>query len=79
MYIVLKQNIWNSKTYLLSVLGIRSIALTRTHIYSVKIYSDYVIVLYITKQPHHIQTTCKAEHDIGMKYNYNVECVIIQF
>jgi len=35
------------KTHLLSVLGNRAIALTRTHIYYVKIYSDYVIVLYI--------------------------------
>jgi len=38
------------KPHLLSVLGNRSIALTRTHIYSVKIYSDYVIVLYISEQ-----------------------------
>jgi len=38
------------KPHLLSVLGNRAIALTRTHIYSVKIYIDYVIVLYIYEQ-----------------------------
>jgi len=45
-----KLTLMHIQPHLLSVLGNRSIALTRTHIYSVKIYSDYVIVLYISEQ-----------------------------